>query len=53
MGALREGRRGVIIIGDMEYFRGNEEMANFIDWCREKKLINRVDGPVIDKKQQA
>jgi hypothetical protein len=34
VGAMREGRRGVIIIGDMDCFGEKAEMANLIDWCK-------------------
>ena len=47
MGALREGRRGVIVIGDMDYFGQSQDVANFMDWCREKKLVSRVESPLI------
>ena len=43
LGAMREGRRGVIIIGDIALLQNNSDYMNFFDWCKEKKLINFVD----------
>lgn len=43
LGAMREGRRGVIIMGDMALLQANSDYVNFLDWCKEKKLINIVD----------
>lgn len=41
--ALREGRRGVILIGDMNNSEANPDFSSFIDWCKEHKLICAVD----------
>lgn len=47
--AMKEGRRGVIFIGDINNFYGNGEVANFIDWCKEKKLVNSIDAALMTK----
>lgn len=39
LGALLEGRRGVIMIGDVHQLLKKTEWASFLGWCQSHNLI--------------
>jgi hypothetical protein len=43
VGALLEGRRGVIIIGDCKRLSVVPEWGSFLGWCQERQLIMTSD----------